>query len=447
MRTIVLGMVVLIALAGVARAGGHYTLTLNPSGGVLPKDGCTLDGPTAITSVDDELEVSTSGTLSLALEIHIGSGGATLAHKLPNSGATGDSPIKTAIQGQPIAVWDIKANKQLCVRNAPQMAVGPASPGTTGTGISAISATTDPAAADAVALAAMMDQTNQGRLNITSHAVTGREAFDRTFGLYHLPSGAMAFPTPPHISEKDTVEIWIVLPEQSSAQVEFVNCDKVPGIRVAGSYKAAIGALNGKTSVAPTYQAHMLWRGRCAGTMTYKITTTDKFSATTSIPIDPVYRFEWGVGYMFDFGRPHQLSLQDRMASGGMGTEKFVSESSDFTGSKPAITLSVDVCGTNPQHLTWCDRFLNPTLWIDPTRAASGFGFGLGIRPFYGLTILAGATVFQTTKLADGLDIKAGSTWTASGGLATKQVFGTDSIGLAIAATVTSDVFALLSGK
>ena len=437
MRSIVLGMVVLGALAGVARAGAHYELTLNPSGGALPKDGCTLEGPTASASIDDELEVATSGALSSVLEIRIGSGGSAKAYKLPDPLP---GTIMTAIQGQPIAVWDTKTQTQLCLHDAKSMAAGAASATTAAT----TTATTDPALADAGALAAM---TGQGGLNITRNIVTGREAFGRTFALYHLPSGMMAFPSPSHISEKDTVELWIVLPEQVSAQVELVSCDKIPGIRVAGSYKVAIGELEGRTVPAPRYQAHMLWRGRCAGTMTYRITTTDKLSATTSISIDPVYRFEWGVGYMFDFGRPHQLSLQDRMAPSGMNTEKFVSESNDFTGSKPAITLGIDVCGTNPQHLTWCDRFLNPTLWIDPTRAASGFGFGFGIRPFYGLTLLAGATLFQTTKLADGLDVKPGSTWTASGGLPTKQVFGTDSIGLAIAATVTTDVFAMLSGK
>ncbi len=442
MRTIVLGMVVLAALAGVTRADtqyAHYALTLNPSGGTLTDKGCTLDGPKESKGTSDELQVSTSGTLSLALEVRIGPDGHTTKYKLPDSGTTGDSPITIAIQGQPIAVWDTKADKQLCVLTAHALPAVSSNPVPAAT-------TTDPAVEDALAVVAM-DPTTPGGLNISRHAVTGRETSSRTFTLYHLPSGAMAFPAPAHISEKDTVELWIILPTGVSAQVELVTCDKVPDIRVAGSYKAAIGELDGKTIVAATYQARMLWRGRCAGTMTYKISTSRKFNTTTSLSIDPVYRFEWGVGYMFDFGRPHQLSLQDRMAPGGMATEKFISESSDFTGAKPAITLSVDVCGTNPQHLTWCDRFLNPTLWIDPTRAASGFGFGLGIRPFYGLTILAGATVFQTTRLADGLDVKPGSTWTGSGGLPTKQVFGTESIGLAIAATVTSDVFALLSGK
>lgn len=440
MRSIVLGMVVLVALAGVARAGARYVLTLDLSGGVLPENGCRLDGPTESPGVDDELQVESKGALSSVLEIRIGSGGGTTVHKLPDQLPI---TITTAIQGQPIAVWDTKTKTQLCLRDAERMAAGL-------TGAKTAATTTDPALADARALVITTGQASEGGLGITRHVVTGREDFGRTFALYHLPSGAMAFAAPSHISEKDTIELWIVLPEQVSAQVELVNCDKVPDIRVAGSYKAAIGSLQSKTPPAPTHQAHLLWRGRCAGTMTYKITTTMttvKFNAMTSLPIDPVYRFEWGVGYMFDFGRPHQLSLQDRMTSGGTATEKFVSESSDFTGSKPAITLSINVCRTNPHELTWCDRLVNPTLWIDPTRTTSGFGFGFGIRPFYGLTILAGATVFQTTKLADGLGVKPGSAWNSSGGLPTKQVFGADSIGLAVAATVTTDVFTMLSGK
>jgi hypothetical protein len=76
--------------------------------------------------------------------------------------------------------------------------------------------------------------------------------------------------------------------------------------------------------------------------LTYKIATAGARAdgdTTTSVAIDPVYRFEWGVGYEFDFGRPRRLSLADRQPATGTGTDKVVVDSRDFTGAKPIITL------------------------------------------------------------------------------------------------------------
>jgi hypothetical protein len=430
MRSIVACILVIAASVADARAGAHYSLSLAPvheagppARETLAADGCRFEGPMTVAGDNDILEVSTTGKLPTDLELRVGTGGSMVAHPMDKALAT---PIAAILQGQPIAVWDLKLGKAICTMNAAVLNAAP-TPGL------------DP---DSDALAAMRDPS---RLNLPRHAIRGHESFGRTIALYHLPSGALAYPAPPHISEKDDVELWVVLPAATNAQVEMVACDKVPDLRVAGSYQAAAAEL--QAAGRAIYHPQLLWRGRCAGTMTYKITTTPGGSATTSIAIDPVYRFEWGVGYMFDFGRPHQLSLRDRPADDGMSSEKFVSEAHDFTGQKPIISLSLDVCGTNPHHLTWCDRLVNPTVWIDPTRAASGFGVGLGIRPFYGLTMIAGVSVFQTERVTDGLDIKPDSTWTITGDLPTKSVFGTDSVGFAIAVSVTTDVFALLAGK
>jgi hypothetical protein len=283
---------------------------------------------------------------------------------------------------------------------------------------------------------------------ITGHAVTGG-VHGKVYRLYHLPDGTPAFPMPAHASEEDRIELWLVLPSGAKATVEVIACDKVPDVRVHGSYKDVLddaGQLHGREAiefVLTSYPKPL----QCAGTLTYKITPTGKGtggSTTNAIILDPVYRFEWSVGYGFDFGKPRRLGLADRQPASGAGADKVVVDPSEFTGAKPIITLLVDVCGTNPAELDWCDRYLNPTLWLDPTRLQKGFGVGLTVRPFFGVGILAGVSVFKSTELADGVSVNPGDTWTATGDLPTKEVFNRKSLGLMLAATVDADIFAKL---
>ena len=283
---------------------------------------------------------------------------------------------------------------------------------------------------------------------ITGHAVTGG-VHGKVHRLYHLPDGTPAFPMPAHASEEDRIELWLVLPSGAKATIEVIACDKAPEVRVHGSYKDvldAAGQLHGLKAIAfvlTSYPKPL----QCAGTLTYKITPTGKGtggSTTNAITLDPVYRFEWSVGYGFDFGKPRRLGLADRQTASGASTDKIVVDPREFTGAKPIVTLLVDVCGTNPSELDWCDRYLNPTLWVDPSRLQKGFGVGLTVRPFFGFGILAGVSVFKSTELANGVSANPGDTWTTAGDLPTKEVFNRKSLGLMLAATVDADIFAKL---
>lgn len=284
---------------------------------------------------------------------------------------------------------------------------------------------------------------------IVDHEVTRNSYFGRTYRIYHLPSGKPAFPLPRHVNEKDDVEIWMVLPQDAVANVEVSSCDKVPATRVSGSYTAAAGSLQAKERVTFRLENHSK-RLNCAGALTYKIDVTHQGKAAstqTSIPFDPVYRFEWNVGYMFDFGRPRKISLGDRPGEDGSASEKFLIESKDYSGAKPVLALSINVCGTNPRDLTWCDRLLNPTLMLDPTRLTSGFGAGFMLRPFHGFGLVAGMTVFKTTAFADGSNANVGDTWSIAGDPSTKEVFNRKSLGFSLALVVSTDVFAELLKK
>jgi hypothetical protein len=347
----------------------------------------------------------------------------------------------------------MNGTKKVCELLLAPAAAAPPAPAPPGAGAdtAAKAEPTSPEPVDKLELA-VLEQGARAYLaeqRITGHEITRRSVFGRTFRIFHLPTGAPAFPLPRHISEKDTVELWTVLPEGAKLGVEVSSCDKVPPVRVAGSYKLsreAAGIL--QTDELPPFHLEAYARPlTCAGTLTYKIDVQHRgvsASTPTSIAFAPVYRFEWGVGFMFDFGRPVKLSLGDRPLANGTGSEKFVVESDDLTGVRPIITLGVNVCGTNPEELTWCDRLLNPTLLIDPTKLTSGFGVGLTFRPFHGFGLLAGLTIFKSTVLADDVRVSAGQTWTAAGDLPTREVFNEDSLGFVLGAVISTDLLASL---
>jgi hypothetical protein len=344
----------------------------------------------------------------------------------------------------------MSSGKKICDRLLEPAVATPGTPGAPGT------PSTPPVEVDKSALA-VLDQAARTFLegkNLADHQVTRQSNFGRTFRIYHLPTGAPAFPLPRHVNEKDDLEIWTVVPSDATVSIEVSACDKVPAVRVGGTYKAAkeyAASLQSGEKAQLTFKLDgYSKRLNCAGTLTYKVDVAHQgmaASTTTSVAFDPVYRFEWGVGFMFDFARPRKLSLGDRPTDDGMGTigsEKFVIESDDYTGFKPVITLGINVCGTNPEQMTWCDRLLNPTLLVDPTRLTSGFGLGLTFRPFHGFGVLAGMTVFKTTTFADGAMVVVGDPWSIAGDLPTKEVFNKDSLGFVLSAVVSTDVFAAL---
>lgn len=446
-----LPFVTLLAPA-LVQAGTSYQLTIDATKAkasqaskIANDEACELKA-TATAETQDRLAVQLSGKLRFALSISVAgqtqsmTAGQTEVAFEPAAMAT-DKLLVTS-QGSLICA------RALAPAKAPEPTLAPAPPEPR----AVTREDTSFVALDEGARAFLLEK------QITDHELVRDSVNGRILRLFHLPSGTPAFPIPRHLDEKDEVELWLVLPAGATAKVDVTACEDAPAVRVAGTYKSAKAALeklalqSGETKEAGLTQALQYRlephakRLSCAGTLTYQIDVKrggEQASTPTSIAFDPVYRFEWGLGYMFDFAKRSSFSLADRPA--GDGSEKFLVRSRDTAGAAPVIALGVNVCGTNPKRLTWCDRLLNPTLIIDPTRLTSGFGLGLSFRPFHGLGLLAGVTVFENTVLADGVTAKPGEAWTIAGDPPTKQVFDRDSVGFVLAAVISTDVLAALS--
>ncbi len=441
-----LALATLLAPA-LAHAGTSYQLTIDATKAAASQaskiandEVCALKA-TAIADAQDRLAVQITGKLRFSLSLSVGDQTQTMA-----AGAT-------KVEFEPAAM----ANSKLQVLSGGSLICAPKlvpaetpPPPTPPTPRAVTREDTSFVALDEGARAFLIDK------QITDHELARDSVHGRILRLYHLPSGAPAFPIPRHLDEKDEVELWLVLPAGAIAKVDVTSCEDVPAVRVAGTYKSAKAAIeklslqSGETEDVRQALQYRLEphakRLSCSGTLTYQIEVkrgAEQASTPTSIAFDPVYRFEWGVGYMFDFAKRSSFSLADRPIDGG--SEKFLVESRDTAGAGLVIALGVNVCGTNPKRLTWCDRLLNPTLLIDPSRLTTGFGLGLSFRPFHGLGLLAGVTVFENSVLADGVTTKPGDAWTIAGDPQTKKVFDRDSLGFVLAAVISTDVLAALS--
>ena len=440
----VLALLLVGGSAAIASAGTTFTVAI-AAGKIGAAEACSKTAVqaagAAAAAKTDTVTVTLDGKHSADLHLTVESVGSVVILK---AGATEAKFPAAAYANNKLLV--MAGGRKVCEL----MLAPPAAPTTTPT----TPTPTEPGSSTPPSALVALEQRARATLdskNITDHQVVHQSNFGRTIRVYHLPTGAPAFPLPRHVNEKDDLEIWTVVPEDATISIEVTSCDKVPAVRVGGTYSAAkeaAGVLESGEQKPIAFKLHShAKRLNCSGTLSYKIDVSYEglaSSTTTSIAFDPVYRFEWGIGFMFDFGRPHQLSLGDRPTADGLGSEKFVIESDDYTGSRPFIALGINVCGTNPSEMTWCDRLINPTLIVDPTRLTSGFGAGLTFRPFHGFGLLAGVTVFKSTVLADGADTKLGETWSIAGDLPTKDVFDSDSIGFVLGAVISTDVFAEL---
>lgn len=434
-----------------AQAGTSYQLTIDATKAkasqtskIANNEACELKS-SATAEAQDELTVQVTAKLRFALSLSVAGQTQTMAAG------------KTAVEFEPATMATDKLlvtsqGNLICERVlAPAKAAEPTpTPAQPAAPRAVTREDTSFVALDEGARAFLNDK------QITDHELVRDSVHGRILRLYHLPSGTPAFPIPRHLDEKDELELWLVLPAGATAKVDVTSCEDVPAVRVAGTYKSSRAGLeklslqSGETKEVEQALQYRLEphakRLSCSGTLTYQIEVkrgAEQASTPTSIAFDPVYRFEWGLGYMFDFAKRSSFSLADRPIDGG--SEKFLVESRDTAGAALVIALGVNVCGTNPKRLTWCDRLLNPTLLIDPSRLTTGFGLGLSFRPFHGLGLLAGVTVFENTVLADGVATKPGDAWTIAGDPQTKKVFDRDSLGFVLAAVISTDVLAALS--
>lgn len=158
---------------------------------------------------------------------------------------------------------------------------------------------------------------------ITQHKQSGG-ARGRTFELYHLPDGTPAFPLPLHLNEKDTLRLHVVVPQIARTEFGITACEDVPIARVLSSYSEVIKTVGpAERDATPAVPFTLISHTRslqCAGSLSYKITTTlpggISATSTTSTKIEPVYLLLVGAALVFDFGRPVRYELNDRTKTG-----------------------------------------------------------------------------------------------------------------------------------
>ena len=168
--------------------------------------------------------------------------------------------------------------------------------------------------------------------------------------------------------------------------------------------------------------------------------------ATTKIPIDPVCRFTWSVGYAFDFGQRPRFDLVDRQNDAG-DLEKVIDKRQERHGDHALVMLQLHPFGANPNDWSLREGLVAPFLALDPNRIDEGFVLGNALSPFAGFSLLVGVSLFEQQELPDQLGLAEGDVWNVAGELPTRSFYGGDCAGFLVGATFSTDVFKALTGR
>lgn len=289
-------------------------------------------------------------------------------------------------------------------------------------------------------------------LQVQENRVSGGD-LGKTYDIYHLPSGRLAFPLAAHISEKDRIRLHVATPEGSAAKVDVSACDDVPSVRILGSVDESIKDLNGEkrnraadTLPSDNTRFFLLDHSQtlqCAGTLRYRVQVTtevgESSSPPTAITVEPVYLLSVGISLIFDFGKPSKITLQD-VDSAGNDSQKVIQFDRQFAGFRPLLSFGLHPCRANPHNWSACDWFV-PFIALDPSRLTQGFAAGVGISPFSGITIQGGMSLFQSEVLDSSVSVGVGERWTKPGEPAKRTVFNGDSVGGFIGIGLSSDLY------
>lgn len=289
-------------------------------------------------------------------------------------------------------------------------------------------------------------------LQIQEHRVSGGE-FGKTYDIYHLPSGRLAFPIAAHISEKDRIRLHVATPEGASAKVDVSACDNVPSVRILGSVDESTKDLSGEkrnrtADTLPSDNTRFVLLDhsqtlQCAGTLRYRVQVTtevgESSSPPTAITVDPVYLLSVGVSFIFDFGKPSKITLQD-VDSSGNDSQKLIQTDRQFSGFRPLLSFGLHPCRSNPHNWSACD-WIVPFVALDPSRLTQGFAAGVGISPFSGITIQGGMSLFQSEILDSSVSVGIGDRWSKPGEPTKRTVFNGDSVGGFIGIGLSSDLY------
>ncbi|MFV8749674.1 hypothetical protein ACNOYE_03870 [Nannocystaceae bacterium ST9] len=286
-------------------------------------------------------------------------------------------------------------------------------------------------------------------------------AWSRRITLYFLPDGTPAFPIPADLEETDIITIAVVVPVGSVIEVEDTSCPELVLGRVRGLedeqglIDESSGTEQNPNTKPDEFEIREFGEFQCSDALGIELegslanetdTHTIDVKREHELPLDKVYFLTVGAGVVFDLSRPTRVSLHERPISGmGGQTEQVISQSRDFSGMRPVVTVGAHLCGANPNHWRPCDLF-SPTLVLDPLRIDDGFGFGLNLTtPWFG--ILVAGSMYKSQVLDDNLGVGVGDVWTLPGALPTRERFDANSFGLMVGLTVTTDLYRRIAAK
>jgi hypothetical protein len=248
--------------------------------------------------------------------------------------------------------------------------------------------------------------------------------------LVHYDNGDPAPPFPSSISEREPVQIAIVLPVDATPELALVvnSCEAVSTFRIrppAGQLQAS--RTEAQYRVVP-YGALL----RCgAGKLTYSLTVAG-VTREQSVRVRPVTNLAFTVAYGFDMTSVPSYAVEN-------GT---VTRTSDRAGLGLRLGFTWFPLGVDYEDMRWWNH-VNPTLAVDPTAPTENFLVGGTITPTGGFGVIVGAN-FRRISVPKGVAVGGSFAGTD---VPTEKQWNHRGIGLYLGISVDDDVFAAIKGR
>ena len=250
-------------------------------------------------------------------------------------------------------------------------------------------------------------------------ALLGRREITLSF----LPDGRPVRPLPADLSERDTIHLAVLMPQDElDATLNVIACPDRQPFRISGSFEAVKSQISGaQTNALPPVKAIgtvNLSDLRCgAGQIAFEI-KTPYGSTSHSLKLGEVYTGTFGVQLTFSFSRNGALSLQPD-AQG----KAIIPRDPDYLGPKLVPVFVLHPFGFDPVHASVGGALVNPTLGFDLDGITSGFSLGDSVCLYFGC-LTAGLQIRRVDALQGPSGLKVGDAYdTTKGALPTTSRF------------------------
>jgi hypothetical protein len=231
-------------------------------------------------------------------------------------------------------------------------------------------------------------------------------SLDRIVFLTHLPSGARAPSYPTSVSERELLQVILVVPDvdepsgsRGDVDWSLTRCESIPLYRVYGSIEGLAQAQSAEQRREPKFRLRRIGHTMSCGAeaLGYSMTVTSPEGIAgepvqSTVPVRPVYHL--GSTGMFGYDRTFQSTFVVRDGK--------IDEAPDRVGTGLLVGATYFVNGVDFGDMRWYNHFANPVVVVSLEAPKDRFVVGTALTQRGGISLAVGIAFNHVSKLASG---------------------------------------------